>query len=316
MLVVNRLLDRHTITLDSWGYLDSTTTKTIAVSNYYLALRFFIALLVLALVQPKLVKATTFKEWRLGFATAFLFSTGILLQIIGLREIPASRSAFLTSLSVVFTPLLVMVIFKRLPRPLVVVGAAIAILGTAILTGVTEELSNSSYLASLKLGDGLTIFGALLFAFLIIQIDSISKRIPAERITPGMFLGIGALSSLAALSLIAHSNNSLQTLTTLAGDYQLLVITLFMSIFTTLIPFHLMNRYQHYFSPAHASLIYTLEPIFATAWSLFIPTTLSLIFSVNYQPEILTHSVIAGGALILLGNALAVLPFGKKDSSR
>jgi len=50
-----------------------------------------------------------------------------------------------------------------------------------------------------------------------------------------------------------------------------------------------MNTYQPRLNPATASVIYCLEPVFAT------------LFSVLFKTEYLTATTVAGGAMILMG---------------
>ena len=65
-----------------------------------------------------------------------------------------------------------------------------------------------------------------------------------------------------------------------------------MTVFSTLLAFHWMNVYQPRVSASRAALIYLLEPVFASA------------FSILWGHDRLTPQLVFGGALILGGNLL------------
>ena len=77
---------------------------------------------------------------------------------------------------------------------------------------------------------------------------------------------------------------------------------LLLLIFPTLIGFGWMNRYQPLVGAGRAGLIYLLEPVFATA------------FSVAYQHEALTWHLLFGGLLVLGGNWMGELGRGAGES--
>lgn len=74
--------------------------------------------------------------WRHGLIAGVFLFAGYSLQTAGLQTTSASNSALITGLYVVFTPLLVAVIVRRIPRAWVIVGAVLAFIGVALLTGV------------------------------------------------------------------------------------------------------------------------------------------------------------------------------------
>ena len=51
--------------------------------------------------------------WVMGAVAGGVYSAGLFLQVVALNDIPASRSGFLTSLAVVFTPLLMIAVDRR-----------------------------------------------------------------------------------------------------------------------------------------------------------------------------------------------------------
>ena len=136
MRMINDLMDRAVPAGPDGGSTIEMIVDHLTRASFYMALRFAIAMVLLAMVLPSLFRRLSRAEWLMGMGVGLPFAAGFLLQVAGLNEIPASRSGFLTSLSVVFTPLLMIAMERRGLRPAVVIGAAIALLGTAFLTGL------------------------------------------------------------------------------------------------------------------------------------------------------------------------------------
>lgn len=314
MAIVNRLVIGQQLPVGAPLGLGHEAALALTLAAFYLVIRFLSALVMLRGILPSMVRTTTRDEWRRGLWVGLFSGLGMVLQVVGLSEIPASRSGFLTSLSVVITPLLMIVIERRMPRLFVVLGCAIACAGTAVLCGLFDPRSGSfAFDGVLLTGDVLTIIASALFGIAIIVIDQSSRGIKAEHLTPGMLLGVALVSVpvlLTCILALPEPGTQLAHWTRFIVQPTFLGLTLAMSLICTVVPFFWMNKYQHYFSPAHASLIYTLEPIFATLWALFIPGLLAPLFGVEYASERPGFELLCGGGLILLGNlfALAKLP--------
>jgi len=133
----------------------------------FLLLRFFIGtLLVLAWLAASrrrlhydraVLKAS-------ALTTVFLF-LGYLLQTVGLEYTTASNSAFLTALYVIFVPLLLMRIDRR-----VVLATVIAVVGLWLLIKPS---------AALNVGDLMTLGCALAFAGHIICLERYTRQVDA-----------------------------------------------------------------------------------------------------------------------------------------
>lgn len=99
-----------------------------------------------------------------GVTTVFLFF-GYVLQTVGLQYTSASNSAFLTALYVIFVPLILLRIDRR-----VVVATVIAILGLWLLVKPS---------ASMNLGDLMTLGCAIAFAGHIICLERFTREYDA-----------------------------------------------------------------------------------------------------------------------------------------
>jgi drug/metabolite transporter (DMT)-like permease len=302
-----------------------STVFRVIVSAWMIATRFTLALLILCVVWSSLVRRATRQEWLAGLYIGFMFYCGLVLQVIGLATIPASRSGFLTSLTAVFTPLFGALIFRKYPTKWMVIGTGLAVVGVVILTGLVVRTPSGLALAPdaadrWTLGDTLTTLGSVFFAFQVLFLDHYGKRINSVAVTPSMFLTTAVLGWLTVglilgTSLKSHSGVPLMEI----GDWvqlsvrPIFLVSLFgLAILCSLLAFGWMNKYQPYVSAAQAAVIYSLEPVFASSWALFLPGFLSVLSGIVHENEQVTWGLLLGGILILLANFVALYPSGSE----
>jgi drug/metabolite transporter (DMT)-like permease len=315
MAMINEVMANHEMVLRDDADPLVAMQARLSGACFYGAVRFAAALVLLVVFLPGVFRGLNRSQWLMGMVVGLPFAAGFVLQIVALNEIPPSRSGFLTSLAVVFTPLLVLALGRRLPGKRVVVGAVLALLGTAVLTGACEIAGGLGLRLApdlsekIGLGDWLTILSALLFSVQILVIDTFSRAMPPERLTPGMFLVVIAALALASAAVSWWGwGPALHVRMAQLFDPGFWHLTLITSFFCTVLAFYLMNKYQGHLSPAHASLLYTLEPIFATLWAMLLPDLLSPYYGLRYPSEELALGLVVGGSLVLLGNVVALLP--------
>jgi len=322
MKATTLLLDRF-VAPSAPGHPMATAVTQATSACFLISVRFGIALVILAVCVPALFRGLTWDKWRMGALTGVAFSAGFVFQIVGLNYVPASRSGFLTSLTVIFTPIAMTVIERKLPRWPVLAGVASALFGTAVLTGMCEFSPPfgiriaAGAMSQIGPGDWCTIIAALIFTFQILLIDRFSRRMPAGQLTPGMFfatLGIGMLL-FASGNLIKPPSRGTAVWGMLLVDWRFLALIAVMSVFCTVLAFHWMNKYQGHVTPAQAALIYTLEPIFATLWAMLLPGLISMTMDLDYPSERPGWELVIGGLLVVAGNAMALLP-DKRPSIR
>jgi drug/metabolite transporter (DMT)-like permease len=311
MALINRLMERHEAAQPGVP----AEAAPIAGACFYLAVRFTAALALLAVLLPGVCRGLTRRQWLLGMAVGLPFTVGMVLQFLALNEIPPSRSGFLTSLAVVFTPMLVVVLRRRLPGEHVLVGVWLALLGTAVLTGACEVgwpiivRPSADLWSKIGTGDWLTIIAAFLFAVQILLIDAFSRVLPPETLTPGMFVAVIAGAALVWAGVASWDGvPQLAVRANELADPGFLFLTLLTSLLCTVVAFYLMNKYQAHLSPAHAALLYTLEPICATLWAMLLPDLLSLWLGLDYPSERPGLGLVIGGGLVLLANVAALWP--------
>jgi drug/metabolite transporter (DMT)-like permease len=294
------------------------------VASWMVGVRFSLAFVLIVLCCYSLTRRATRSEWIAGFWIGIFFFAGLVLQIFGLATIPASRSGFLTSLTTIFTPLLSAMWFRRMPARTMTAGALIALGGVAVLTGLLEIDSGGIRLAAdahqrWTLGDSLTTLGSFFFSFQVLLLDYYGRRLNTVAVTPSMFLTTAVLGWLSVALILGTplrlgagvTGMSIGTLTSITMDPIFLVSMLLLAFFCSLLSFGWMNRFQPYVTATQAAVIYSLEPVFASSWALFLPGLLSMATGIVHPNEELTWSLWMGGILILVANVVALWPTKK-----
>jgi len=224
----------------------------------FIALRFFLGCLVLLPVLlsriPRGKPATKAAfDWKATVRNLvlpsvvcglFLFA-GTSVQQLGIMTTSASKAGFLTSLYLVIVPLLGLFIGKRV-NLWVWIGVALALAGVWFLSVGIEM--------SIQKGDILLIIGALFWALQILALDHYTEKLDALGLAFGQFLTAAVLGT--AVSLI-FENGSL--VTNPSAWWSLL----YSGIVAVGIGFTLQVLGQSKVDPALASLILSLEAVFA-----------------------------------------------------
>lgn len=277
-------------------------------------MRFSLACALLRLTFPSLWRRASKREWQVGTTIAVFFYLGLICQVVGLASIPASRSGFLTSLATVFTPLVAWIVLRRRPSLGTAASVILALLGVSILSGMVKHAHSGFEIApdvwqAWKVGDSLTTLGALFFTGQVLLIDHFGRKLNSAAFTPGMFVTITFLAALTFAVLLpftgAKGSSGWLDLIRQAPFYSLLII---LSVLCSLLPFWGMNKYQPHVTASQASVIYSLEPVFATGWALVVPGWISAFTGFTYANEVWSEPLVLGGSLILVANIVALWP--------
>src|ERR1043165_4443627 len=145
-----------------WGLTFVVVKDALALADPFtwLALRFLIGATALTLLSRRQGGKANL---RAGLILGVMLWLGFALQTAGLQYSTPSRSAFITGMFVVLTPLVSTVVFRRLPRLPSLAGVALAFAGTYWLTGAGPS-SGGAPSATAWLGDALTFGCALAYA--------------------------------------------------------------------------------------------------------------------------------------------------------
>ena len=195
---------------------------------------------------------------------------GFAFQIIGLQYTTPSKNAFLTALNVVIVPFIAFVILKKKIGAKGIIGAVMSVFGVALLS------LNGNFTVSL--GDGLTLFCAVGFAFQIFFTSEFVKKYPASVLnTVQMFTAF----VLSAISLMIFGENDFHVTT------QGWLSVLYLGVVSTTICYLLQTACQKYIDETKAAIILSMESVFGT------------IFSILILHEVVTVRMVIGCAVIL-----------------
>jgi drug/metabolite transporter (DMT)-like permease len=312
MKYLNLQMDQH------FGVTEFTASHWLrwASAAWMIGIRFALALVLFLIFFRRTLARIRLPHLLSGAVIGGCFFFGLLLQVIGLATIPASRSGFLTSLAVVITPILSTLLRRRFPRKVVLLGAAVALLGVAILTELIQidrggiGFANDAW-SRWTLGDSLTVLSAMFFSLQILTVDHFGRRYESLAFTPSMF-GVTAILAFTAFAVLSPQVPEVSVAQIgwleLARQPRFFVLIILLCIFPSLLAFACMNKYQPAVTAVQAAVIYTLEPLFASLWAMFLPAMLSVLAAVAYANETLTLPLFIGGGLVLVANILALWP--------
>ncbi|MEX2261904.1 MAG: DMT family transporter [Bryobacteraceae bacterium] len=264
-----------------WGatfVLVKTALQDIS-SLLFIAIRFFIAAGALALAF-RFRPAILFSQpgaLRGGIIVgAFLFA-GYFFQTAGLRYTTASKSAFITGLSIPLVPILGAIVYRRWPRVRDVAGIVVATGGMALLTLQDERIAFNR-------GDVLTMFCAAAFAGHIVSLGHFSKT-----------LGFESLSVLQVATAAILAGGSFWWVEDWFVEWRpAVVIALGVTgLLATAVAFTVQAWAQQHTTATRTALIFSMEPVFAAL------TAFAVLGEMLPQQGIFGAILILGGVLLV-----------------
>lgn len=262
----------------TWGssYLFMKVGLETVSSFALVALRFGIAFLVCAAVFFKQFRSIHLVTLKYGFILGFLLFAVSALVILGLKTTSASHAGFLASLTVIFIPILSIVLFRDRLNYRLIISSLVAMTGIGLLT-LNNQLTINS-------GDLLCALAALLYAFHIIVTGMAAKV--ANTLQLGI-LQLGFAGSFGVLFALIFEKPQLPS--TQESWIAVLVLSIVCSAFGYIV----QSIAQKYTTPTHTGLIFSLEPVFAA------------LFAYLFMNELLPLKGYIGAILILTGVFLA-----------
>lgn len=245
-----------------------------------LAWRFTIAAAALALIFPR--------AWRTGWRTAaegvllgLFFGAGQLLQAVGLDTTPAAVNGFITSLYVVFTPLLTAVFLRRRVASSVWAAVGLATIGMGVLA-----LDPTSLGTGVGLGQLLTLAAALGYGCHIVATGRFANPNNVASLSLYQTVTVAIVCALAALP------GGLTAPTHAVDWLSLLYLAILCGTVTTLAQSWAQARVES----TRAAVIMCTEPLWGAA------------FAIGFGGEPLTGRVLVGGTAILAAMILVIRP--------
>src|ERR1700676_2234082 len=251
----------------------------------FLAVRFSIATVVMALLQFQVISRIEPQEIFAGMRLAFFMFAGYCFQTAGLQYTTATNSGFVTGSSVVLVPVLLAIFWGRRLTNWIYLGAFAALIGLYFLTVPAEGLRY------LNRGDVLTLVAAGFYAVHIILVGEFTQ----EHSVSALSLIQVAGCALMAWPLMAFTHAIGWQPIRFIWSWQLLLSITICAVFATAVAFSVQLWAQQYTSPGHAAILFALEPVFAVITSYFV------------LHERLSARAMKGAALVVGGIVIAEL---------
>jgi drug/metabolite transporter (DMT)-like permease len=244
--------------------------------NNFLFTRFSMAVLVMILIRPQVLKFFTKELLLRGFAAGFLLGGGYIFQTVGLANTGAAITGFVTGLYVVLTPLFAGLIFKERVSKNTWLYVFMATIGLALL-------SLKGW--SIGFGELMVFFSAIAFAAHITALSKWSAGRDVYAMT------ITQLTMCAAMTGVASAFEGYSA----PPDSGVWAVVVFTAVFATAIAFIVQTWSQAHMSATKVAVILTMEVVFAA------------FFAIIFAGERLTLQAALGGILVVTAMYLIVL---------
>ena len=244
--------------------------------NNFLFTRFLMAVLVMVLIRPQVLKLLTKDLLLRGLAAGVFLGGGYIFQTIGLANTGAAITGFVTGLYVVLTPLFAGIIFKERVSKNTWIYVFMATVGLALL-------SLKGW--SIGFGELMVFFSAVAFAAHITALSKCSAGRDAYAMT------ITQLTMCAAMTGVASAFEGYSA----PPDSGVWAVVIFTAVFATAIAFIVQTWSQAHMSATKVAVILTMEVVFAA------------FFAIIFAGERLTLQAALGGILVVIAMYLIVL---------
>ena len=249
----------------------------------FASLRFGIAFLLGFIYVNKGIKDISDTEMLGGLLCGFCLFVGYAFQNFGLMETTPSKSAFITSVSVILVPI-ILVLFKiKKVNPRIWVAVVLAIIGLYILLNPTG--------GGINVGDMLTFGCAVSFAAHVIMQDKYLSK--GASISKLFLIQIMFVTLFSCISVFLFEDISIHI------SQRLIIALLITGILATFVAIMFMVWAQTILGPNQTAILLSLEPVFAALFSTF------------FAGEILGIYGWVGGMVVVLGVISSGISFKK-----
>lgn len=208
----------------------------------------------------------------------------------GVKYTTLSNSGFLCALTVIFVPIIEILVLRKKPQRKIIFAVTMSLIGIMMLT-LKDDFSIN--MANLR-GDLLCILGATAYAIDLILTEKAVSHEEVDAFQLGVFqLGVTGVYMLA-MSFIFEQPH-------LPSTPMIWGSVIFLSIFCTGVAFIVQAVAQQYTTAAHVGIIFTLEPVFAAVVAYF------------FAGEVLTAKSYLGAVIMMAALFVTEIDFsGKK----
>jgi len=266
-----------------WGSAFVIMKDTLHRQDVYsfLACRFLLAALVMAILRPSAFKHFNKKFLFRGIVLGILLGCGYIFQTFGLTLTSVAKTGFITGLYAVFTPLIAAGLLKKDISKIQWFSVFLAALGLGLL-------AVNGF--SIGLGEFLVVISALFYAGHIVGLSDWSAGANTYALTILQLATVGVICFIASLKNGFHMPPD-------SGVWQAVIYT---AIFASAFAFIVQTWVQSFMSATSVGIILTMEYIFAA------------LFGVWFGHESLTLRIVLGGGLVISAMYIIISEEGRE----
>src|SRR5258708_4226955 len=224
----------------------------------FLAIRFVLACAALGPFVIRLGRWPRRAEWKWGLIAGVAFCAGYIFQTFSLRLLDSGRTGFITGLYVILVPILALVFLKHPLRLRALIGAALAVIGLALLSNAP---------GGNWVGDVLALLCALSFAAQIIAVEKFPRDADWR---------LMALIQSACVAIISGAMSMFTEALPASIPLSVLGVAAFTGLAATAFGLGVQVWAQRRLPPSDAAIIFSMESQF--------PTLFSLLFTAELLP--------------------------------
>lgn len=268
------------------GFVAQSAGMELIGANTFNGIRMLIGsfiLMPLAFYNIKVKKTVTRENKKTliisGIICGVILCAASTVQTWGISYTTSGKSGFITALYLIFVPIIGVILGKKLSLQ-TVLCALLALVGMYMLC-MTEGFDNINF------GDAITVISAVLFAIHITVIDKVASDIDAIAFSSIQFFVCGCIN---IILMFMFENPSFDVIK------QCTIPILYSGLFACGIGYTLQPVGQKYAEPTTASIIMSLESVFALLFGVLI---------LNDRPTLME---IAGSVIMLTAIILIQIP--------
>lgn len=220
--------------------------------------RFSLALLISLLIWGRTFLDIPRKQFINGAILGLFYAGGFILQTLGLNFTTVTKSAFITGLSVAFTPFVYKFVENKKITSVQWLAVAVVVFGLWLLTNPKFD--------SINLGDVLTFISTFFWAFYIVYLNIFTINVKnfknTMQIVISQFLIVFLSSLIGFVAFEYHNRINL--------NLELIGALLYNGLIATILLTTIHTSVQKFTTPIKAALIFSLEPVFASIFAFLI----------------------------------------------
>jgi len=233
-----------------WGVTFVQVKDAIALYPIFafLAVRFAIASATLALPGGRRLVGLGRRGVAIGAGLGVLLAAGYALQTAGLDRTTVSSTGFITGLYVVFTPILVTLLYGARLGAAVWLGVVLSTAGLALLSGVE---------AGRLTGDLLVLGGSAAYSLQIVLLERYAPRFEVLALTL-----VQMLAAFAGFTLVALALGQLET----PRGWTVWGALLVTGVFASAVAYLVQTWAQQRTTATRTALVFAMEPVWAAVF--------------------------------------------------